>query len=75
MKINKNKIPFYIMLILGAYWIIILSLVMVNQESGILSNVGVILSAMASFYISVGILVVYLLRAIILFLTTGKWWK
>lgn len=63
------------MLILGAYWIIILLLVIVNPESGILSNVGIILSAMASFYISVGILAIYLLRAIILFLTTGKWWK
>ena len=72
---NMNKIPFYIMLVLGVYWISLFYLAISNPESGIFQNTGLVLAAFAAFYISIGILVIYLLRSAILFLTTGKWWK
>lgn len=74
---NKNKIPFYVMIVLGGYWIIVFFLMIAYPESGIFNNngFGLIALAIASFYISTGILAIYILRAIILFLTTGQWWK
>jgi hypothetical protein len=74
-NIDKNKIPFYIMLILGAYWIIFLYIQTSNPNSAIANDQGAGLLTILSFFVSMGIFLIYALRAIILFLTTGKWFK
>jgi len=85
MKINKNRIPLYIMLGSLGYFIVDILLIIIllsYTHSNLNSNIiiaGVVeflaVTATPVFYLFLGLLVIYVLRAIILFLITGKWWK